>query len=396
MTESIHTTALLLGHITTIVKNYEEQYRKTGLSYNIFKIAKIADRELIMCRVLADLLNPKGLHNQGDAYLKLFLETVVKAFIAKIENFNFAKAKVSTEYLINENRRIDIIIDDGTIFIPIEVKIHAGEQERQIPDYAAFSRRMNEAFGFIPVLFLTPEGYKSVEASKDDYISISFKNHIIPWLVKCLNLEETEKKSPVREIIKQFIRAIKSFCGYLEEQEMENAISTLIAESRDNYEAALRVHEAVNSDDALDFGDKIYELFKDTIFNLVKAKIPETKYIEKDDEDWYFFQIPIGKDYFFYVNFNMELAIEPAAASISTVSEMANKIKRKMSDITGFRNEEDWGEGYIWASSHVKYPGLENIDNDKIFNYELYRVYIKEPQAVADRIVSMVTSLRNI
>jgi hypothetical protein len=384
----------LLGHITTIVKNYEERYRKTGLTYNIFKIAGIAEREVIICRVLADLLNPKGLHNQGDAYLKLFLEMVVKAFITKIEHFNFAKAKVSTEYLINENRRIDIIIDDGAIFIPIEVKIYAGEQKHQIADYAAFSRRMNEVFGFIPVLFLTPDGYESGEASKSDYISISFKNHIIPWLVKCLNLEETEKITPIREIIKQFIRAIKSFCGYLEEQEMENAISTLIAESRDNYEAALRIYEAVDSD-ALDFGDKIYEIFKDKIFNLVKAKIPETKYIEKDDEDWYFFQIPIGKDYFFYINFNMELAIEPAAASISAVSETANKIKRKMSDITGFR-DDDWGEEYIWASSRVKYPGLENIDNDKIFNYELYRVYIKEPQAVADRIVSMVMSLRNI
>ena len=78
---------------------------------------------------------------------------VVNPLVDKAAAWNLAKTTVTTEYAIDENRRIDIVLDDGNIFIPIEVKIYAGEQEQQLADYAAFSRRMNTGVGFIPVIF---------------------------------------------------------------------------------------------------------------------------------------------------------------------------------------------------------------------------------------------------
>ena len=37
--------------------------------YNIFSVLNVSDKEVIMCRMLADLLNPRGQHEQGDIFL---------------------------------------------------------------------------------------------------------------------------------------------------------------------------------------------------------------------------------------------------------------------------------------------------------------------------------------
>ena len=43
--------------------------------------------------------------------------------------------KVHKELAIDNDRRIDIVIENTCFFIPIEVKIYAGEQEGQCYDY---------------------------------------------------------------------------------------------------------------------------------------------------------------------------------------------------------------------------------------------------------------------
>ena len=397
MTNLVQTAALLLERVPAIVQQCKDQYRKTGTAYNIFIAAGISEKEVIMCRVLADLLNPKGLHYRESVYLKLFMDMVVKPLIENASTFNPAKAKITTEYTINEDRRIDIVLDDGTVFIPIEVKINASEQEQQLADYAAVSRKMNAGPGFIPVLFLTPDGHTSIEAPKDDYVPISFDKHIIPWLAQCLNLEETDKAAPIREILKQLIKAIKLFCGNMEDGTMENAIKGLITESSDNYAAALMIYKAVNE---LNFDQKAWEIFKEQIFSLVKDRLPDTQYVEtgEGDDAWYCFDIPLGNGCNFCVNYDMQsFAVEAVNTKAPVTAEMADKINRKMSGITGVRNEaDDWGGNFVWCSGSVHYPGLEKIDDDAVYKYELYRVYAKEPGAAADRIVSIVTDLKNI
>lgn len=394
MTKEVHAAAQLLERVPALIKNFEDHYQKTGLTYNIFKITGIGTREVSVCKVLADLLNPKGSHSQGDQYLKIFMDMVIKSHIEKANDFNLLKAKIRTEYPITEDRRIDIVIEDETMFIPMEVKVFAGEQKKQLVDYAAFSRRMNQKSGFIPVLFLTPDGYESGEASKEDYISISFKKHIIPWLTNCLNLEETQKIAPVREIIKQFIRVIKSFCGHVEDEEMENAIYALVTDTRDNYIAALQINNAVNT---LDFDDKAWKIFMEggQIYNLVKTKLPDMEYLETGDGEWHYFAIPIGRGCSLSINYNMKLiSVQEDNSTKSLSAETAEKIKKVMSRITGVRDEE-W-EDYIWSSENTKCPGIEDTDNEYLYLYDLHQIYSKDPQSVADWIVSMVMELRNI
>ena len=393
--EMKNSAAQLLERVSVTAKKIDEQYRKTGMAYNIFKVAGISEKETRICRVIADLLNPKGHHYQGSTYLKLFMEMVVHTSINETKALNLENVKVTTEYATNKGRFIDIVIDDGIIFIPIEVKINAGEQKKQLADYADFSRRMNSSAGFIPVLFLTPDGRESYEAPKTDYVSISFKKNIILWLEKCLILEETNNAAPIRETLKQLIKAIKSFCGFMEDEAMENEINALIAESRENYIAASLISKAYNE---LDFNLKAYEVFKDKIYDLVKKKIHDVKFLDEGegDDEWNYLYIPIGNDFLLSINYDWQSITIQSVNSKKTLSaEIADKIRKTM---TGklHSHDEVWGDDYIWASSSTRYSGLENIEDKSIYKYELYHIYLIDSQSVADKVVSIVTELKSI
>ena len=39
--------------------------------YNIFSVLQIQSKEVLICRMIADLLNPRGQHGAGAEYLKL-------------------------------------------------------------------------------------------------------------------------------------------------------------------------------------------------------------------------------------------------------------------------------------------------------------------------------------
>ena len=87
-----------------------------------------------MCRMLYVLLNPKGSHGHGSTYLDLFLINVLK--IDKSAN----NAKVTREYNA-EGRFIDLVIELPDFFIPLEVKIWAGNQNKQLSDYYNFAKK---------------------------------------------------------------------------------------------------------------------------------------------------------------------------------------------------------------------------------------------------------------
>ena len=46
--------------------------------YNVFDILEINAKEVIMCRFLADLLNPEGQHGCGILFLKSFMQDIRK------------------------------------------------------------------------------------------------------------------------------------------------------------------------------------------------------------------------------------------------------------------------------------------------------------------------------
>lgn len=104
------TINFLIQEISGIHNKNELIKRKTGGYYNIFEIAGIATDEVKMCRVIYDLINPKGRHSQGNTYLKLFIEHVLKLHIPLLEN-----VQVYRELLIEKTDELIYLLKQKVI-----------------------------------------------------------------------------------------------------------------------------------------------------------------------------------------------------------------------------------------------------------------------------------------
>ncbi|HOS29806.1 MAG TPA: PD-(D/E)XK nuclease family protein [Treponemataceae bacterium] len=237
----------LLTLVHGISQKYEKIYTKTGLKYNIFKISQIDNKEVIMCKIIADLINPFGRHSQGRLFLDIFLDQIGYGRIGKEEMIS-----ISTEFLVDNNRRIDIVIESKNHFIPIEVKVYAGDQDMQCSDYLKYTKD-NKKKEKEPVLYyLTLDGKEASEKSLNEndgkYVrSIAFSIHIIEWLEKCIRTKEVLVIAPIREVLQQLIRSIKNLCNIQEDEVMGDEILKEIFSDTKKIQSAIQIQQAMNS-----------------------------------------------------------------------------------------------------------------------------------------------------
>src|SRR5437660_12720896 len=111
--ESLSPDALeLLRFTATQQRHADALAQATGEQFNIFQILRVGHLEVTThSPILAELLNPKGRHGQGAAFLRLFLARF------KIGGFDVERAKVNMEYHIGaitdkSGGRIDIVTKD--------------------------------------------------------------------------------------------------------------------------------------------------------------------------------------------------------------------------------------------------------------------------------------------
>jgi hypothetical protein len=392
-----NTVSQLLTEVVEVRKHFETKWQKTGEKYNIFNVAGIANKEVIMCRVLADLLNPQGKHCQGSRYLSLFWKTISSKLPEQLK-LNVDETKVTAEEGTDENRRIDITLEDRNIFIPIEVKIGAGDQPKQVADYHKFAREKNKVKKNnvnVPVLYLTVDGHEPSKISKDDvdeadYVMLSFKNHILTWLEACVRENENiqEITIPVRENMRQFIAAIKSQCGKSEDAEMEEEIFKKITKDEDTVRAALDI--SCN----MDFKEKALEAFKGPVLKLVKEEFQVAVF--NPAEGLNMIQVEVmGGNYILDVNFDwktfsIECGIEKKEERNSQIEARLTQV---MTDYTNHINENRDGIFDLYGTN--RYPGFETVDEDLYF-YKLYKLYTEQPQEAADKIINITRELENV
>jgi len=171
----------IIEQINIINKKYNEIDKITGRNFNIFDAANIGHREIIHTQLLSELLSPNGSHNQKDKFLKIFLDILGL-------NFKLKNPKCYPEYIIDNNRRIDILIDDNDFIIAIEAKIFAKDSDNQLKDYYDF---LNKNKKESKLFYLTLNGNLPSEnslndLSNNDIIIISFKNEIYKWITECI------------------------------------------------------------------------------------------------------------------------------------------------------------------------------------------------------------------
>lgn len=198
------TPEILLREIHGINAKYELLNRATGRDFNIFDLIGISSREITICRILYELFSPQGCHYQGILFLRSFFDRVLH--LPDVSDNELQQAYIYREYVIDEQRRINLVIETKHYFIPIEVKIYAGEQEHQCLDYVRFAQRKQKdaklyyltRFGDNPSsysadgLTVETEGYREI-------VCISFAYDLIEWLENCLT--QVWKIAPIREIL---------------------------------------------------------------------------------------------------------------------------------------------------------------------------------------------------
>lgn len=117
--------------------------------------------EVLLSRIIGDLLNPAARHGQGASLLGILLEKLSAESRAPKPTPDFSKpVRVQLERLISGGRFIDITVDVETGARPwclaIENKPYAGDQPKQVRDYL---RYLNDEYDdrFV-LIYLSPRG----------------------------------------------------------------------------------------------------------------------------------------------------------------------------------------------------------------------------------------------
>ena len=148
--------------------------------FNILKVLGVQTKEVIICRLIGELLNPNGTHKMGVQPLKSFFKWVLN----EPAPANLINARIELEEKIDGERRVDIAIHVGNYVYPIEVKVWAGDQDAQLSDYYHYYKAHNEIDA---IYYLTPYRWKpSKESTKDldpeKVRCCSFQSEVYHWL----------------------------------------------------------------------------------------------------------------------------------------------------------------------------------------------------------------------
>lgn len=201
---------------------------RRGENFNVFNVLGLWSEEVkLHSAMLAELLNPEGSHGCGEAFLKIFIEKVLKIEIIDATNL-LSKSVTTTEYYISrinnegtEGGRIDILIDipreSGIPSLIIENKIYAGDQSNQLLRYYKFAKTKYHSSENFKILYLTLWGScaSTISTGKDfsfDYTRVSYAKNIIKWLEQCASFAYDKPK--VRETIIQYKHLLTQITEY--------------------------------------------------------------------------------------------------------------------------------------------------------------------------------------
>ena len=205
-----------VASICALGQAQQEERNRKGENYNLFSILSIERYELKHSALIANLLDPKGSHGCGDAFLRAFFEIALKGTAYPFESSTPPQSY--TEYYTgpiagDTGGRIDILVKSSHYGLIIENKIYAGDQDKQLTRYDNYGKETFGADGYL-LVYLTLYGY---DASKEStatksaeevgYLRLSYAEDILRWLEQCVRL--AYDKPLVRESLNQYIRTIK-------------------------------------------------------------------------------------------------------------------------------------------------------------------------------------------
>ena len=270
----------LLQQVSIIQRKYDEIAKITGENFNIFSIMRAESDEVrTHSRIIAEFLNPKGMHNQGSVFIKLFFVEIQSLQDIK-DNFDYENVTVLVEEHVgaidkdySEGGFIDIVIKDSEHQVVIENKIYAGDQKGQLLRY-------KNNYPDCKLIYLTLNGKEPSEFSYkignekdlklDEIILISYLYNIKNWIEKCL--EKTHSLPIIRETLVQYLHLIKKLTNQTTNNNMKAEIKELIKGNYDEIDNLVKHYYEYKNDFIVKL-DNIHssvnrETIKDTTENL--------------------------------------------------------------------------------------------------------------------------------
>ena len=205
-----------VASICALEQSQQEERNRKGENYNLFSILSIERYELKHSALIANLLDPKGSHGCGDAFLRAFFEIALKERAYPFKDCTLPDSY--TEYYTgpivgDTGGRIDILVKSSSYGLIIENKIYAGDQDKQLTRYDNYGKETFGADGYL-LVYLTlygcdasKESTATKSAEEVGYLRLSYAEDILRWLEQCARL--AYDKPLVRESLNQYIRTIK-------------------------------------------------------------------------------------------------------------------------------------------------------------------------------------------
>lgn len=205
-----------VASICALEQAQQEERNRKGENYNLFSILNIERYELKHSALIANLLDPKGSHGCGDAFLRAFFEIALKNLAYPFEDCTLSHSY--TEYYTgpiagDTGGRIDILVKSSHYGLIIENKIYAGDQDKQLTRYDNYGKTTFGADRYL-LVYLTlygcdasKESTATKSAEEVGYLRLSYAEDILRWLEQCVRL--ADNKPLVRESLNQYIRTIK-------------------------------------------------------------------------------------------------------------------------------------------------------------------------------------------
>lgn len=288
MTEQLQKLLNDVRSFTLANEKLRKEKLARGDAFNLFSELRMTTDEVRLHSLfLSMLLNPFASHGQGDRFLKPFIEIIEKKRNSELSPLiiDTSTVKVWVEKDIgpvdNEHGgRIDICIEDkNEYYIIIENKIYAGDQPKQMKRYWNYAQEMCNKKDNYRLIYLTLDGH---EPSKDstcgleskDYICISYKDDIVTWLNKCVEI--SVRQPLLRETLIQYIDTLKQ----LTYSDMENSSDILSYMSKsENLDATFFIANNINKMISRIINETLYP----QLLQIAKNKGLRLKFEKKQD-----------------------------------------------------------------------------------------------------------------
>ncbi|WP_086301058.1 PD-(D/E)XK nuclease family protein [Campylobacter devanensis] len=381
-------------------KEYEnkvKERRARGIhDYNVFDV--LETKEVKHSKFIASLLDPKGLHYQGDLFLREFINA------CGISDFGLDTSNV---LVYREYKNIDIYITDGNKHIIIENKLWTGDHNEQVARYIQTiideqnKDELSEIYKRILVLYLTPFDYVieklgGIDEVGKDYLKlrqnqvafrhISYENKILNWLnevkIEIVNLTD------LNVIITQYEKAVKNL---INGGKMENNL--IIEQIKRNYELCVNIHNK-------------FENAKINLLNELFSKVDKTLQETINPKDWTIEFHEIKEPFKIFSiklkGYNEEnhdgnyiyYCIEPQNGynNISFGLVRSNKVKNELNndcfqDIVKESNYcKSWNKSKWWACYYKKFSTAD----------DLILEYLKNEKFISEIVKDICDDLKNL